>query len=74
MTAPYKKPSEVEWEPHFMTDDGKIKWIYTKEKDDSWHLDASSLTSSISERLDDVEALIQEPLKIEIQYLDQRKD
>ena len=35
MTAPYKKPSEVEWEPHFMTDDGKIKWIYTKEKDDS---------------------------------------
>jgi hypothetical protein len=35
MTAPYKKQSEVEWESHFMTDNGKIKWIYTREKDDS---------------------------------------
>ena len=24
MTATFKKLSEVEWEPHFMTDDGKI--------------------------------------------------
>jgi quercetin dioxygenase-like cupin family protein len=29
MTAPFKKQSEVEWESHFMTDNGKIKWIYT---------------------------------------------
>ena len=35
MTAPFKKISEVEWEGHFMTDRGKIKWIYTREKDDS---------------------------------------
>jgi len=35
MTAPFKKESEVEWEAHFMTDHGKIKWIYTPEKDDS---------------------------------------
>ncbi|MGD2125816.1 MAG: cupin domain-containing protein [Desulfobacteraceae bacterium] len=35
MTAPYKKESELEWEPHFMTDNGKIKWIYTREKDES---------------------------------------
>ena len=35
MTAPYKKLSEVEWEDHFMTDKGKIRWIYTREKDDS---------------------------------------
>ncbi len=35
MTAPYKKQSEVEWESHFMTANGKIKWIYTREKDDS---------------------------------------
>jgi len=35
MTAPYKKESEVEWEPHFMTDKGKIRWIYTREKDES---------------------------------------
>lgn len=35
MTAPFKKESEVEWEPHFMTENGKIKWIYTREKDDS---------------------------------------
>jgi len=35
MTAPFKKESEVEWEPHFMQEHGKIKWIYTPEKDDS---------------------------------------
>jgi len=35
MTAPYKKESEVNWEPHFMTDKGKIRWIYTREKDES---------------------------------------
>ena len=35
MTAPYKKIEDVEWEPHFMTDHGEIKWIYTREKDDS---------------------------------------
>ena len=35
MTAPYKKESELEWEPHFMTDNGKIKWIYTREGDES---------------------------------------
>ena len=35
MTAPYKKESEVDWEPHFMTDKGKIRWIYTREKDES---------------------------------------
>jgi quercetin dioxygenase-like cupin family protein len=35
MTAPFKKEQEVEWEPHFMTENGKIKWIYTREKDDS---------------------------------------
>jgi quercetin dioxygenase-like cupin family protein len=35
MTAPFKKVSEVEWEPHFMTDRGQIRWIYTREKDDS---------------------------------------
>ena len=35
MTAPFKKISEVEWEPHFMTDRGKIRWIYTREKDES---------------------------------------
>jgi quercetin dioxygenase-like cupin family protein len=35
MTAPFKKEPEVEWEPHFMTENGKIKWIYTREKDDS---------------------------------------
>ena len=35
MTAPFKKEAEVEWEPHFMTENGKIKWIYTREKDDS---------------------------------------
>jgi quercetin dioxygenase-like cupin family protein len=35
MTAPFKKISEVEWESHFMTDRGKIRWIYTREKDES---------------------------------------
>ncbi len=35
MTAVFKKEADVEWEPHFMTDKGKIKWIYTREKDDS---------------------------------------
>jgi quercetin dioxygenase-like cupin family protein len=35
MTPAYKKLDEVEWEPHFMTENGKIKWIYTREKDDS---------------------------------------
>lgn len=32
---PAKKISDVEWEDHFMTDKGKIKWIFTREKDDS---------------------------------------
>jgi len=31
----FKKESEVEWENHFMVDDGKIQWLYTKEKDNS---------------------------------------
>jgi len=35
MTAAFKKMAEVEWEPHFMTDKGKIRWIYTREKDES---------------------------------------
>ena len=35
MTAPFKKIDEVKWEPHFMTDRGKIRWIYTKERDES---------------------------------------
>jgi quercetin dioxygenase-like cupin family protein len=35
MTAAYKKLSDVEWEDHFMTDKGKIRWIYTREKDES---------------------------------------
>jgi quercetin dioxygenase-like cupin family protein len=35
MTAPYKKESDLEWEPHFMTEKGKIKWIYTRERDES---------------------------------------
>lgn len=35
MTAPSKKIADVEWEPHFMTEHGEIKWIYTREKDDS---------------------------------------
>jgi hypothetical protein len=35
MTASFKKLSEVQWEPHFMTDNGKIRWIYTREKDNS---------------------------------------
>jgi len=35
MPALIKKISGVEWEGHFMTDNGKIKWIFTKEKDDS---------------------------------------
>ena len=35
MPVVYKKETDVEWEAHFMTENGKIKWIYTKEKDDS---------------------------------------
>ena len=35
MTAPFKKISEVAWEPHFMQDNANIKWVYTPEKDDS---------------------------------------
>ena len=35
MTEFYKKESEVEWEPHFMEEKGKIKWVYCPEKDDS---------------------------------------
>jgi quercetin dioxygenase-like cupin family protein len=35
MTAAYKKLDAVEWEPHFMTENGRIKWIYTRERDDS---------------------------------------
>ena len=35
MKALYKKEAEVAWEDHFMTDNGKIKWILTHEKDDS---------------------------------------
>ena len=35
MTPPYKKISEVDWESHFMKVNGKIKWIYTREKDGS---------------------------------------
>lgn len=31
----YKKESEVEWEDHFMTENGKIKWLLTREKDDA---------------------------------------
>jgi quercetin dioxygenase-like cupin family protein len=31
----YKKISEVPWETHFMTDQGEIQWVYTKEKDGS---------------------------------------
>jgi len=34
MTAPYKN-SRRGVEDHFMTDKGKIRWIYTREKDDS---------------------------------------
>jgi len=29
MAAPFKKASELKWEPHFMAEHGKIKWIYT---------------------------------------------
>lgn len=40
MTDIFKRIDEVEWEEHFMKVDGKpvdgkIKWIYTKERDDS---------------------------------------
>ena len=40
MSTCFKKIDEVEWEEHFMKVDGKpidgkIKWIYTKEKDNS---------------------------------------
>ena len=35
MTAAFKKMSEVEWGPHFMTDNGKIRWIYTRENDEA---------------------------------------
>lgn len=35
MPKVFKKELEVEWEKHFMTDRGKIQWIYTKEKDGS---------------------------------------
>ena len=35
MTTVFKKEADVEWEAHFMTDRGKIKWIYTREKDES---------------------------------------
>ena len=35
MTAPFKEMSKVEWEPHFMTDNGQLRWIYTRERDDS---------------------------------------
>jgi quercetin dioxygenase-like cupin family protein len=40
MTAPYKKTEELDWVEHFMKVDGKnvdgnIKFIYTKEKDES---------------------------------------
>ncbi len=35
MTAPFKKIDELSWEPHFMTEDGQIKWIYTREMDAS---------------------------------------
>jgi len=40
MTAPYKKTEELEWEDHFMKVDGKmvdgnIKYIYTRERDES---------------------------------------
>ncbi len=30
-----KKISDVDWEDHFMTDKGKIKWILTRERDES---------------------------------------
>ena len=35
MTKVFKKESEVEWENHFMVDGAKIKWLYTREKDES---------------------------------------
>jgi quercetin dioxygenase-like cupin family protein len=35
MAKVYKKETEVEWEDHFMTEFGRIQWIYTKEKDNS---------------------------------------
>jgi len=30
-----RKDAEVEWENHFMTDKGNIKWYFTRERDDS---------------------------------------
>ena len=33
MTAVFKRIEDVEWEPHFMLEGAKIKWIYTYEKD-----------------------------------------
>jgi quercetin dioxygenase-like cupin family protein len=30
-----KKIDEVEWEGHFMEKDGRIKWLYTNERDGS---------------------------------------
>ena len=35
MTVLFKRIDEVEWEDHFMKVDGKIKWIYTNERDNS---------------------------------------
>ena len=31
----YKNESEVAGEDHFMTENGKIKWLLTREKDDA---------------------------------------
>ena len=35
MTDVSKKIEEIEWEPHFMTDNGSLRWIYTRERDDA---------------------------------------
>jgi quercetin dioxygenase-like cupin family protein len=31
----FKKVADVPWENHFMVDNAKLKWIFTKEKDGS---------------------------------------
>ena len=35
MTAPFKKLDALEWEEHFMKVDGEIKFVYTRERDES---------------------------------------
>ena len=35
MTAPFKKIDDIEWEEHFMKVDGGIKFVYTRERDES---------------------------------------